>query len=246
MCSTVRVLTDSPLPQRPSLQRILLAVLQSTQSFYSKLESTGQPWSLKPDYLLAVANNTSDYLLAIDPSYGKPIQVLTYWPQNPSLPQRYVDFTVFNDLNFDWGLPVNVASFTYTDGSPNTAVRMAFFNRDDGSRYVRVLPQPQLAGSYLVTFESGDWASSAAIEDSPVLSQFHSLIEIWAALSVLPSCQWVADQSYNMAHRKEIASALLNDRVRVEDDFDLYRRNMIRDHMTIRASSLDDGAGGWG
>lgn len=247
MCAEVRTLCDDPLSAKPSLRRILLAVLTSTQSFYSKLESTGQPWSIKPDYTLAVANGVSDFLLAIDPGYGKPIQVLTYWPQNPSLPQRYVDFTVFSDLSFDWGLPVNIASFTFTDGSPNTAVRMAFYNRDDGSRWVRVLPMPQLTGSYLITFESGDWTSTASIEDSPALTQFHSLIETWAAQSILPSCQWTGDQKYNMEHRREIATALQNDRQRIEDDFDIYRRNLIRDHLGTRASSLDEDWGGyWG
>lgn len=239
MCSAARLLCDEPLAQKPSPRRILQAVEHSVQSFYSQLESSGQPWALKPDYTLNVSNGTSDYLLSLDNSYGKPIQVLTYWPANPSLPQRYVEFYEIADLNFDWGMPVNVASMLFTDGSPNTAIRMAFYYRDDGSRWVRVLPQPQLFGSYLITFASGDWASSAALETDPVLSQFHSLIEIWAAESVLPSCQWSDNQNYNMSHRKEIALALQNDRARIEDDWQRYIRNTIQDHITIRQSSFD-------
>jgi hypothetical protein len=231
------------------MRRVLLAVVDSTQNLYSRLANTGQAWSLKSDYLLNVSNGVSDYLLAVDDSYGKPIQVLTYWPANPSLPQRYVEFYEFADMNFDWGWPVNVASFMYTDGSPNTAMRMAFYNKDDGSRWVRVLPQPQISGgTYLITFASGDWAATAGIQDSPVLSQFHSLVETWASQSILPSCQWVEDQKYNMDHRKELLFALKNDEARFAEEFDGYCRNLIQDHMGTRASSMDSdalGTGGW-
>jgi hypothetical protein len=248
MASQTRLLCDSPLPQRPDGRRVLLAITQAVQSFYTRLETTGQAWSLKPDYQLNVTSGTSDYLLAWDDSYGKPIQVLTYYPQNPSYIQRYVDFVEFQDLNFNWPYPVNISSWMYTDGSNCTAMRMAFYYKDDGSRWVRVLPQPQLSALYLITAASGDWLSSAALEDSPVLTQFHSLPETWAAQSILPSCQWDGDQKYNMAHRRELADALNNDRVRLEDDFDRYRRNLVDDKMGERMSSFDGevyGMGGW-
>lgn len=248
MAANVRLRADSPLPQKPSLQRILLAVVDHTQNFYNKLENTGQAWSFKSDYTLVVSSGTSDYLLALDSSYGKPIQVLTYYPQNPSYIQRYVDFVEFQDLNFNWPYPVNVSSWMYTDGSNCTAMRMAFYYKDDGTRWVRVLPQPQLTASYLITFASGNWAENAAIEDSPVLSQFHSLVETWATESILPSCQWTNDQKYNMAHRREIAEALANDQVKLEDSFDRFIRNLVDDRMGIRASSFDGDVydmGGW-
>jgi len=240
LCSNARVLADEPLPQKPSGRRVLQAVMESLQAFYVKLGNTGQAWSLKPDYQLNVTSNTADYLLSIDPSYGKPIQVLTYYPQNLSVPQRFVEFREFADMNFDWGYPVNVASWMWMDGSPNTAMRMAFYKKDDGSSWVRVLPTPALAGAYLITFASGDWASTAGIGESPVLSQFHSLVETWAALSFLPSCQWTEDQKYNMAHRRELAEALKNDEARIEDGFDRYCRNIVEDHMGYRVGSMDD------
>lgn len=240
MCAQVRLLADDPLPQKPSLRRVLLAVLQATQSFYSRLENTGQAWSIKPDYTLVVGANTSDYLLAIDGSYGKPIQVLTYYPQNPSYIQRFVDFVEFQDMNFNWPYPVNISSWMFTDGSNCTAMRIAFYYRDDGTRWVRVLPQPNLTAQYLITFASGDWASTAGMSDSPVLNQFHSLIEMWATQSILPSCQWSKDQRYNMEHRKEIAVALKNDEMRIAEEFDRYCRNLVDDHIGTRISSFDD------
>src|ERR1051326_545307 len=214
MCAETRLLVDEPRAQRPSFRRVLKAVLDATQIFYSRLENTGQAWSIKPDYTLAVSNQTSDYLLAIDNTYGKPLQVLTTYPANPSYIQRYVDFVEFQDLNFNWPYPVNVSSWMYTDGSNCTAMRMAFYYKDDGTRWVRVLPQPQLPANYLITFASGDWASNVTLETSPVLSQFHSLVETWAAESILPSCEWWDDMKANMDHRKELALSLVNDQQR--------------------------------
>ena len=242
MAANVRLRCDEPLPNKPSMRRVLQAVVSSVQSFYSFLENTGQPWSLKADYTLTVSGNTSDYLLAVDPTYGKPLQVLTYYPQNPSHITRQIDFVEFADMNFDWPYPVNLSSWLMNDGSNCTAMRMAFYHKDDGSRWVRVLPQPQLSASYLISFASGDWVSSAGIEDSPVLSQFHELPEVWAAMSVLPSCQWESDQKYNMAHRRELAEALERDRLRVNDGFERYVRNTVEDHIGIRESSMD---GSW-
>jgi hypothetical protein len=247
ICANVRLLADDPMPQRPSARRVLLAVLQATQSLYNRLENTGQAWSIKPDYQLVVSSSTSDYLLAVDDSYGKPIQVLSYYPSNQAYIQRPVDFVEFQDLHFRWPYPVNMANYIMNDGSNCTAMRMAFYYRDDGTRWVRVLPQPQLPAVYLVTFASGNWAANAALVDSPVLSQFHPLVEFWATESLLPSCQWSSDQRYNMDHRKEIAVALKNDEDRITDEFERYVRNLTDDRMGERVSSLDDDSvGAWG
>ncbi len=248
MAVATRVLCDEPRPQHPSAHRVLLATMQAVQSFYSQLENTGQAWSLKDDYNLTVSTNTSDFLLAIDESYGKPLQVITTYPNNPSFIPRYIEFREFASMNFDWPFPVNMASWILNDGSNCTAMRMAFYYKDDGSRWVRVLPRPQLQATYLITFSSGDWASNVGLETSPVLSQFAGLVETWAAMSILPSCQWEDDQKYNMAHRRELAEALQNDRFRMEDDFQRYCRNLVVDQMGTRDSSLDGDnylLGGW-
>lgn len=247
MVGDCRIRVDAPRPSKPEYRRVLLAVIDAVQNFYSRLENTGQAWSLKPDYTLQVTGGAQDFLLAIDDSYGKPIQVLTYYPQNPSYIQRHVEFREFADMNFDWPYPVNLASWLWVDGSNCTAARMAFFKQDDGSSWVRVLPQPQLAAQYKITFASGDWAATAGLEQSPVLTQFHSLIETWAAQSILPSCEWWEDQKLNQDHRKELFVALKSDELRLADEFDRYCRNLVEDFMTIRKSSFDGpvGDGGW-
>src|SRR5262249_46285438 len=159
ICAQTGLLCDEPRPQRPSAHRVLLAVVQNVQNLYSRLENTGQAWSLKPDYSLNAAENTAEYMLAVDDLYGKPIQVVSTYTQNPSYIQRYIPFREFASMNFDWPYPVNLASWIWSDGSPCTAMRMAFYYRDDGSRWVRVLPQPQLSATYTITFASEDWTA---------------------------------------------------------------------------------------
>ena len=240
MCAAVRLITDEPLPQRPTARRVLQSVLQNTQNFYNRLENTGQAWSLKPDYSLNVSSNTGDYQLAIDDSYGKPIQVLSTYLTNPSYIQRYIPFREFASMNFDWPYPMNLASWIWSDGSPCTAMRMAFYGRDDGSRWVRVLPKPQLAATYTITFASGNWADNSTIDTSPAVSQFHSLIENRSAFSILPSCGWSDDAGRNREHRLEIAAVVKSDIADIADEFDRYCRNLVVDQMGIRDSSMDN------
>lgn len=245
------------MSQRPTLQQTFLAVVSCAQSLYNRAEQSGQNWATE-EIILTVVGNVSDYEISGSSTtqggnlsaYSKPLQVLTYYPQNLGLAQRYVDFSLLHDLNYDWGLPVNVASWMFTDGSPNTAMRMAFFYQTGASGenalWVRVLPMPNLSAQYQISFAQGDWANEAAITDSPLLNQFHELIEVWSAQSILPSCGWVADEKENRERRKEYAAALKNDQARVEPEFSMYVKNIVEPHLSNRASSLDDDyLGGW-
>jgi hypothetical protein len=233
-----------PKPGKPSDRRLFQAVAEQTQNFLNRISLTGQPWAVD-EYLLTVTPNTTDYLLSVDSGFGKPLQVLTYYPANLSIPQRYVDFFLISDLNYNWGLPVNVASWTYNDGSPCTAQRIAFFRKSDDSIWVRVLPMPQLSAQYQITFELGNWIDSAGLEQSTVLSQFHNLPEIWACQSVLPQCRWSDDVKADRDQRKDLAASLAADESRVRDTFETYIRSMTMDHLSTRNSSFDDSAWGW-
>lgn len=257
IAANVRFRLGSPLPQRPSLQQTFLAVASCAQSLYNRAEQSGQNWATE-EIILTVLGNVSDYEISSSSTtiggnlsaYSKPLQVLTYYPQNLGLPDRYIEFSMLGDMNYDWNLPVNIASTMFTDGSPNTAQRMAFFYQTGASGenalWVRVLPMPQLSAQYRVTFSQGTWADDAAITSSPLLNQFHELIEVWAAQSLLPSTGWSADEKDNRERRKEYAASLKNDQARVEPEFSFYIRNLVQDHLSNRVSSLDDeGLGGW-
>lgn len=227
-----------PKPGSPSDRRLFQAVAEQTQNFLNRISLTGQPWAVD-EYMLTVSPNTSDYLLAVGSNFGKPMQVLTYYPENPSYPQRSVDFAILSELNYNWGLPVNVASWTFNDGSPNTAQRIAFYRKSDDSIWIRVLPMPALSAQYAITFELGNWIDSAGLEQSTVLSQFHNLPEIWACQSVLSLCRWSGDIKADREQRRDLKESLVADESRVRDSFEVYIRSMNSEHMNHRFGSFD-------
>lgn len=242
IAQSVRLRLGQPRAQRPDPRAVLQAVVTKVQSKIDELGNSGQPWAVD-ELTLNVVNGTSDYLLPVTPYFGKVMQVVTYYPQNLSIPTRYVEFTQLNDMNYDWGLPVNVASYMFTDGSPNTAMRIAFYRKaGEDNIWCRVLPMPQLAAQYKVIYSVGQWADDAGIASSPVLNQFHNLPEVQAALSLLPQTEWGDDQKLNSNRRKEFRDALLYDERELLDNWQRYIRSLTSDHLTNR---LGANTGGW-
>lgn len=239
IAQSTRLRLGEPRAQKPSARAVLQAVVTKTQSKINQLGESGQPWAIDELYLNVVANQ-SDYLLPVTPYFGKVLQVLTYYPQNLGIPQRYVEFTQINDMNYDWGLPLNVASYMFTDGSPNTAMRIGFYRKGgEDNIWCRVLPMPMLSAQYLVTYSVGNWADDAGLDASPVLNQFHHLIEVQSALSLLPNCEWFDDEKMNDSRRSNLSKSLAYDETELKDDWERYIRSLTSDHLTLRT-----GAGG--
>jgi hypothetical protein len=239
-----------PLPERPSLRHTFQAVADAAQVLFNRSSATGKAWSVQ-EVQLNVTSGTSDYVLPVDSSFGKPLSVITYYPQNPSTIPRYVEFAELNNLNYAFPYPQNLASWLANwDGSPNTALRMAFYRKpDDPSLWVRVLPTPQLSATYIVLGSQGTWADTAALDSSPLLAQFHPLIRAKAVTALLARSQWFADDTpenrkANQDRRKEIASSIAEMKADFEDDFDRFIRSTNDPGITTRASSFDGGA--WG
>ena len=240
-----------PLPGRPSLRHIFQAVADAAQTLYNRSSATGKAWSIQ-ECQLNVTSNTTDYVLPVDSSFGKPLSVLTYYTNNQSYIPRYVEFSEINDLYYDWGLPANVASYVYNwDGSPNTAARIAFYRKpDDPSVWVRVLPTPQLAATYIVCYSQGTWAQDASIDSSPLLEQFHALVRTKAVTALLARSAWFTEDTpegrkANQDRRKEIASSIAEVKTDFEDDFDRFIRSTNDPGITTRVSTMDQGAW-WG
>jgi hypothetical protein len=246
MANGCRERLNDPLPQKPSLRNIFRAVTDSAQARVNQASASGKAWNIQ-ECLLNVTSNTSDYVLPVGTDFGKPLSVLTVYNNTQSYIPRYVDFAEINDLYYDWGLPANVASYVYNwDGSPCTAARIAFYRKpDDTSIWVRVLPTPMLAATYLVCYSQGDWASDAAIDSSPLLSQFHPLIEMDAVELLLAHCAWFDEgteegRKANSNRRKEIATAQENMKQKYEDGFDTFIRSTNDPGITVRASACGD------
>lgn len=244
MAQSVRLRLGEPRANRPSPRAVLQAVVTKIQSKIDELGNSGQPWAVD-ELTLNVVGNQSDYLIPATPYFGKVMQVVTYYPANLSIPVRYVHFTQLNDMDYDWGLPPNIASYMYTDGSPNTAQRIAFYRKaGEDNIWCRVLPMPNLSAQYRVLYNVGMWADDQGLGTSPVLNQFHNLPEVQAALSLLPQTAWVDDEKLNTNRRREFRDALLYDERELLDNWQRYIRSLTSDHLSDRVGA-SGGQRGW-
>lgn len=243
-----------PLPNRPSMRHTFRSVCDAAQIAVNRSSATGKSWSVQ-DVDLQVSSGAGTYTLPTDSSYGKPLSVLTVYSQNQAYINHYVEFYERNDLYSHWGYPANLASWiSNSDGSPNTAIRMAFWKvPNDDSWHVDVLPIPALSATYLVSFSQGSWSQDASITDSPLLAQFHPLIEMWATQNLLAHAAWWPDDNKdgrdaNSNRRKEISLAMQPMLASYEDDFDRFIRTTTDPGLTERWSSFNNGnelGGGW-
>lgn len=223
MKANVRQRLGEPIEQKPSDGQILLALTTQIQSYLNETNLSAKPWAVS-ELNLSVSAGIEDYALNV-PNFGKPIQVRTVYPANPAHIERDIDFFELQDLNFDWNLPKNFGNtFFNLDGSPHTALRMAFFRKDGlDTVYVRVLPIPQLAATYQILYQIGVYGQTTTLGQIPVLPQHHALIEIRTAISVLPMTSWTLDdEDFNTNRRKEFALSLGVDLARLEKQFNDY------------------------
>lgn len=219
----VRTWLGDPLSQRPSDKQVYLTLFTQIQSFFNRAALSSHPWAVGELYL-TVAPSQEDYPLPTDSSFGKPIQVRTVYPANPSHIERDVDFYEIEDINFDWPYPKDYGSLIFNpDGSPHTAQRMGFFRKGGNDQvYVRVIPIPAQPATYQVLYQIGDWVDYAAVDDAPMLPEHHSLIEIRSALSLLPLTWWSEDKVDNAARRRELSIALAAQESRLASEFNDY------------------------
>lgn len=237
MLDNVRTRLGDCRAQKPSDRQILLHLTTNLQAFFNRLSISNKPWAVD-ELTLVVTPGNEDYALPIDSSFGKPIRVRTSYAANPSQIIRDIEFFELTDSNFDWNLPANFGNLYYNlDGSPNTAMRIAFYRRAGLDQiYARIVPTPQLSATYVVLYQIGVYGETAALADVPVLPEHHSLIELWTTLSVLPIAEWYDAPADNSKRREEFALAINNDCRRLESDFNQYIRTVsVQKPLSYRA-----------
>lgn len=223
LLSNTRIRLGEPRAQRPSDFALLLLVRSQVQSFLNQANLSDRPWAVS-EVTLVVTGNVEDYTVASASQFGKPIQVRTQYAANPAHIESVVEFYELGDLNFDWDLPRNGASYGWAaDGSPNTAERIAFFRKDGSDQvYARVLPIPQTSAQYQILYQVGVYGETESLDEIPVLPQHHSLVELRAALDALPLCEWDDDPARNSNMRKELAISMASTEGRLAREFNNY------------------------
>lgn len=223
MMENVRAIhLGEPRAQCPTNYQLLKKLSIQIQRYINRLSLSERSWAVA-ECSLTVAANTEDYPIAAS-DFGRPIQVRTVWPSNPSHVERDIDFFELGDINYDWPYPKNVGALLYNaDGSPHTAQRMAFFRQSGLDQpYVRVQPVPQQSATYQILYQIGSYSDSAALATVPVLPQHHALIEVRTALSLLPLSEWTGEKQEDRDMRQQLALQLKADEVELANDFERY------------------------
>jgi hypothetical protein len=232
--TSARVELLEPMSQRPSKRYLLQLATTNLQSFFNEITQTGRPWAIGDQPLiLTVAPNQSEYLLPVGNEFGRVMDVTTYDPSNPSFVERQVTFFELADQKFDWKAPRDYQS--YMDSAGHTAQRMSFHKKGFANDlYVSVWPVPTMSSQYRILWSMGDWASTMSLDDSPLLTQHHSLLTIKTALDALPGTAWWSSEADNRLRRNELETSLSRRLPIHLDQFKRYVRNVTQPRMTER------------
>lgn len=246
-CSNVRRSLGDPLANNPSLAQTWQAIIRQAQSFYNQLNNTSAAWATGETQITVQAGQ--DKYLVSAPNWGKCMLVSTADPGNPGHWERWVPFYEPQNLLLAYDGPRDGANWFqgWIDGSNHTALGIAF-QRENGGIYAKIRPVPQASAIYKILYSIGDWASSAALGSIPVLPEHHQLIEIKAALSLLPLTEWwsvdpMADNAEQVfeatrRRREQLERALIRDAAQFQFDFDNYKRSQVSAKVTFKRPSL--------
>jgi len=233
MINNVRDRLMQPMSQRPSDRQVYRALRDHIQNLYNKLSNTGHTWE-EYELTVSVSSNQSDYQLN-DARLGKPIIVFTKDDSDPAHIERVVPVFELQDLNFNWNLPNDIGNSLIDWNGKHSAWRIGYYRRNSVP-YLRFKPAPQQSAEYRVMYVIGNWADNAALADEPVLSEHHHLIEIRAAISLLPFAEWDGNEDANNRRQQKLALSLKNDEMNFAGEFELYSRSLHGQMMNERWS----------
>jgi hypothetical protein len=222
---------------RPIDRQLFHALTRECQSFTNRLSNTSKAWDTG-EWDLRVTANAGEYEVG-DSRFGKPLSVTTADPGDPGHYETPVDFFEVQNLSFDWNLPNDFDASANVGGSNHSALRMAFFRKDNQWR-VRVRPVPQASALYRVLFSVGPWADDADMATVPGLAEHHGLIEERTALRLLPYCRWWDEEKENRERRKELAVSIRLSEQRHTAELDEYVESMTPGGLSFRPGPCFD------
>jgi hypothetical protein len=215
--------------QHPSTKLLLLLLSTQVQNFLTEANLSGRPWAVD-EITLSFGGGTGEFTIPADHSFGKPLEVYSYYPGDPNHITRSIDFVDLGSLYSGWDHPASSWPGWSLDGSPNTAQRLAFFRKSgDNQLYVRVLPVPQQAAQYKVIYQVGVYGETEDLNAEPVLPMHHALVEVRTALAALPHAQWSEDRKDNQDRRNDLRPTLLAEETMLRRNFRAYITTMGAD-----------------
>lgn len=217
-CGSVRDRLRHPRANRPGDGDCLRALCDHIKILRAKRKNTGHPWDFADKRIVAQQGITR-YPIH-DLRFGTPLAVLTLDDTNPQHIQRLVPFYAPQNLAFQWGIPSDAGHYANNgDGSFHSAERVAFY-WTEGTPYLEIQPVPQISCVYLVRFLIGNSVDAMSLADEVNLGEVgDSLVEVRAAMSLLPFAEFSDDEKDNVAKREALAKSLVFDQGLLDAQF---------------------------
>lgn len=217
MCESVRLRLGDPRAQSPNDQAVLNAVCSQVRNSLRFRRLTGNPWNFN-DLIVQVQPDNDTYPISAS-DFGQPLAVITYDPTNPVWIPRLVK--IYEPQNLVLNIPPIPNAYAANayipwDGSWTTAQRVAFYWRDN-IPYIQFWPMPLRSAGYKVRYlQSANGVATASLATSPLPSEDDDLVELRAAVSLLPLAEWYDPstkdgRTSNAEKRKDLAITLAND-----------------------------------
>lgn len=230
MTENVRLRLGSPRSQAPDDQVVLNAVCSQIRALLRFRRVTGNPWNFN-DLIVQLFPGTDTYAInATD--FGQPLAVLSWDSNNPIWIPRLIK--IYEPQNLILNIPPLPSAYAANaylpfDGSNVTTQRVAFYWRDNQA-YIQVWPLPNLNAQLKVRYlQNAESVSQASLASSPLPSEDDDLVELRAAISLLPLTEWWASdnlsgRSGNAEKRKDLAVTLANDERTARELFESITR----------------------
>lgn len=208
LLSNVRIRLRNPRAQKPSDRTLLLLLSTTIQNLLTEANLRGRYWSVDETELVVSPNN-AEYIIGVE-GFGKPLEVRSYSPGNPSAVEYNVTFSELTDLGFDWPYPNNFGVSASLDGMLHSAQRIAFY-RKQGNVYARIVPTPAQSARYRIIYQVGLFGATTPLDEELLFPEHAALVELRTAISALPHAEWEDDRAVNTEIRKELSLTLPED-----------------------------------
>lgn len=223
--SRVRELLDFPKAQRPTPHQIVSELIRCEQFMTTQLNLSGRPWTDNSTTVTSVAGQ-AEYTLDL-PAFGKPFVAYRALADNVVAQIPFTDWPgELADQSYDFQvIPTSSGLTMLTDQGE----KLAFLRKADGTRKVRIMPIPEVAGRvYTIHYATGrqEW-SDFELSDVPVLPELTDYRTTRTALALVARSEWDGlDADGNRRRRDELAKMLAAQAVEQTGLFERFIRSI--------------------
>lgn len=231
----------SPRSQTPSQHNLLQQVTTHVGTLLRQKRNVGVAWNYA-DTTVTVQPQETTYQLNVS-DFGTPLAVLTVNDfQDPNFVVRRIP--IFNpaDTYFDYNLPENAGAWVNSLSAfdPNHCALRCTFTWRNNIPYIQLIPAGNQQATYAIRYlQSASGIQSAALTSLPLVGEDCDLVEIRAAMSLLPIATWEGlDERANAAKRKELFVSLSEDQRLAKEQFDIAQRITKAPSTSVRWTSV--------